>query len=208
MAWPAVRSFALNEFWGDALQLSVPMGRCESSTPSARVQSPPVPELPDLDVVADALHAALAGRRLTGARALAPLAVRGTPAELEALVGQGVARVARAGKFLDLDLDRGSRRRQPHAHRSLPAGRAGREGAVRHRRRARVRPAVAAVRPPMPPPGPHGAAWLPADDAPVIVRYRDPTQMGKVYLLPGRRRAAGPGSRPGARWAPTPSIPT
>ena len=25
---------------------------------------------------------------------------------------------------------------------------------------------------------------MPADDAPVEVRYRDPTQMGKVYLLP------------------------
>jgi formamidopyrimidine-DNA glycosylase len=29
-----------------------------------------------------------------------------------------------------------------------------------------------------------GAGWLPADDAPVEVRYRDPTQMGKVYLAP------------------------
>ena len=29
-----------------------------------------------------------------------------------------------------------------------------------------------------------GAAWLPPDDAPVELRYRDPTRMGKVYLLP------------------------
>ena len=28
------------------------------------------------------------------------------------------------------------------------------------------------------------AAWLPADDAPVELRYRDPTRMGKVYVLP------------------------
>ena len=28
------------------------------------------------------------------------------------------------------------------------------------------------------------AAWMPADDAPVEIRYRDPTQMGKVYLIP------------------------
>ena len=28
------------------------------------------------------------------------------------------------------------------------------------------------------------AAWLPANDAPAEVRYRDPSQMGKVYLLP------------------------
>ena len=34
------------------------------------------------------------------------------------------------------------------------------------------------------------ATWLPADDASVEVRYRDPTQMGKVYLAPGRRRPA------------------
>src|SRR3712207_7526764 len=29
-----------------------------------------------------------------------------------------------------------------------------------------------------------GAPWLPPDDAAAEVRYRDPTQMGKVYLLP------------------------
>ena len=29
-----------------------------------------------------------------------------------------------------------------------------------------------------------GAAWLPSDDAEAEIRYRDPTQMGKVYLLP------------------------
>src|SRR6185295_9028646 len=28
------------------------------------------------------------------------------------------------------------------------------------------------------------AAWLPADDAAAEIRYRDPTQMGKVYVLP------------------------
>ena len=33
-------------------------------------------------------------------------------------------------------------------------------------------------------PGRAGARWLPADDAPAEIRYRDPTQMGKVYLLP------------------------
>jgi formamidopyrimidine-DNA glycosylase len=29
-----------------------------------------------------------------------------------------------------------------------------------------------------------GASWLPADAEPIEVRYRDPSQMGKVYLLP------------------------
>ena len=82
-------------------------GPCESSTLVTSVQSRAVPELPDLDVVADAFHAALVGRPLTAARPLMPLAVRGTPAELDALVGQRIAaRRAGVGKFLDLDLDR------------------------------------------------------------------------------------------------------
>jgi formamidopyrimidine-DNA glycosylase len=38
-----------------------------------------------------------------------------------------------------------------------------------------------------------GATWLPADDAEVEVRYRDPTQMGKVYLLPAGQQRAVPG---------------
>ena len=29
-----------------------------------------------------------------------------------------------------------------------------------------------------------GSTWMPDDLDPVVVRYRDPTQMGKVYLLP------------------------
>ena len=38
-----------------------------------------------------------------------------------------------------------------------------------------------------------GADWLPADDRAVEVRYRDPTQMGKVYLLPARELREVPG---------------
>ena len=34
---------------------------------------------------------------------------------------------------------------------------------------------------------------MPADDAPVIVRYKDPTQMGKVYLLPAGVERPVPG---------------
>ena len=41
------------------------------------------------------------------------------------------------------------------------------------------------------------AAWLPAGDAPVTVRYRDPTQMGKVYLLPAGVPRPVPGREPG-----------
>ncbi|MGZ5332140.1 MAG: DNA-formamidopyrimidine glycosylase family protein [Solirubrobacterales bacterium] len=155
-----------------------------------------MPELPDLDVVADALHAALAGRPLTGAKALAPLAVRGTPDELGALVGQGVARVARAGKFLDLDLVRDRVVVNP-----MLTGRFQLAG------RGEKPPSGTAVelafgpRTGGPPPDAaawtRGAAWLPADDATVIVRYRDPTQMGKVYLLPAGVERPVPGRGPG-----------
>jgi formamidopyrimidine-DNA glycosylase len=65
-----------------------------------------VPELPDLAVVADALHAALAGRPIVRAEAPAPLAVRGTPAELAALVGQPLREVRRRGKFIIFELER------------------------------------------------------------------------------------------------------
>ena len=41
-----------------------------------------------------------------------------------------------------------------------------------------------------------GAAWLPADDARVEIRYRDPTQMGKVYLLPAGVERDDPGGGP------------
>jgi len=143
-----------------------------------------VPELPDLDVVADALHAALTGRPVTGVRTLAPLAVRGTPAELDALVGQGVARVARAGKSLDLDLE-------PDRVVIIPML----TGRLQLAGRGEKAPSGTAVEFTFGPrsagsaPGDartwtHGARWLPADDAPVVLRYRDPTQMGKVYLLP------------------------
>jgi formamidopyrimidine-DNA glycosylase len=142
-----------------------------------------VPELPDLAVVADALHAALTGRSLDSARALAPLAVRGTPAELDALAGQRVARVARVGKFLDLDMERDRVVVNP-----MLTGRFQLAG------RGEKAPSGVAVelmfgpRTGGPPPDAaawtRGAAWLPADDAVVAVRYRDPTQMGKVYLMP------------------------
>ena len=143
---------------------------------------PTVPELPDLAIVADAFHAALAGRRVTSVGAPAPLAVRGTPTELEALVGQSLTSVRRRGKLLLLAFERDrvvvnpmltGRFQLASARAPLPSktavvlgfgGRAGRlRGAARWTRKA---------------------PWLPADDVAVEVRYRDPTQMGKVYLLP------------------------
>ena len=57
-----------------------------------------MPELPDLTVVAEAFDAALRGRPIESVEAPGPLAVRGTPAELEALVGQTITAIRRRGK--------------------------------------------------------------------------------------------------------------
>jgi formamidopyrimidine-DNA glycosylase len=141
-----------------------------------------VPELPDLKIVAEALHASLAGRPVRLTEAPGPLAVRGTPAELAALVGQRLDRIARRGKFLLIELERDRvvvnpmltgrfqlaepGTKQP-ANTAVVLGFGPRDAG----------PADAA-------PWTAGAGWLPADDATPEVRYRDPTQMGKVYLVP------------------------
>jgi formamidopyrimidine-DNA glycosylase len=174
----------------------MPVGPGESSTRVRSVQSRCVPELPDLDVVADALQAALGGRSLTGARATMPLAIRGTPAELDALAGQRVGRVARVGKFLELQLDRDRVLVNPMlTGRFQLAGRGERAPSgtaveLSFGSRSGGPPSNAAA-------WTVGATWLPADAAGVLVRYRDPTQMGKVYLLPAGIERPVPGLGPG-----------
>jgi formamidopyrimidine-DNA glycosylase len=42
-----------------------------------------------------------------------------------------------------------------------------------------------------------GATWMPAPEATPEIRYRDPTQMGKVYLLPAGAGRTVPGLGPG-----------
>ena len=141
-----------------------------------------MPELPDLTVVADALHAALAGRTVVSAEAPGPLAVRGTPAELAGLVGQRVRSIRRRGKFLLIDLERDAIACNPmltgRFQLAAPGDKLPAKTAVVlgfGPRTARPRDAARWTR---------GAPWLPADDAPAEVRYRDPTQMGKIYLQP------------------------
>jgi formamidopyrimidine-DNA glycosylase len=141
-----------------------------------------VPELPDLTVVADALHAALTGRPVTSAEAPGPLAVRGTPAELQVLVGQAVIAVRQRGKFLLITLERDSIACNPmltgRFQLAAPGDKRPTRTAVVFGFDPRASgPADAAT-------WTRGAAWLPADDSPVEVRYRDPTQMGKIYLQP------------------------
>jgi formamidopyrimidine-DNA glycosylase len=154
-----------------------------------------VPELPDLTVVAEAFEAALAGRPITAARAMAPLAVRGTPAELDTLVGQSVSAVGRRGKFLSFDLSRDrlvfspmltGRFQLAAPDGPLPSSTALVLGFGARSADRRAGPDWTA-----------GAAWMPEPDSAVEIRFRDPTQMGKVYLLPAGTDRAVPGMGPG-----------
>jgi formamidopyrimidine-DNA glycosylase len=139
-----------------------------------------VPELPDLTVVADALHAALAGRPVRSATAPGPLAVRGTPDELAALAGQTVGSIRRRGKFLLIELDRDAVACNPmltgRFQLAAPGDKLPGKTAVVLGFGARTAgPGDAAE-------WTRDAAWLPGDDSRPEIRYRDPTQMGKVYL--------------------------
>jgi formamidopyrimidine-DNA glycosylase len=141
-----------------------------------------VPELPDLAIVADAFHAALAGRSIERVEAPAPLAVRGTPAELTALVGQSVRRVHRRGKFVLYELER-----DRIAVNAMLTGRF-QLAAPKDKRPPNTAVVLAfgarAAAPTDAATWTRGADWLPADGEPVEIRYRDPSQMGKVYLMP------------------------
>ncbi|MEP6638810.1 MAG: DNA-formamidopyrimidine glycosylase family protein [Chloroflexota bacterium] len=154
-----------------------------------------MPELPDLTVVADALHAALAGRPVVAASAPGPLAVRGTPPELAALVDQTVMSIRRRGKFLLIDLERDEIACNPMLTGRFQLASAG--------DKLPTKTAVVLGFGPRshgPPPDAaawtRGAAWLPADDARTEVRYRDPTQMGKIYLRPAGVERPIPGLGP------------
>jgi formamidopyrimidine-DNA glycosylase len=152
-----------------------------------------VPELPDLDVVADALHAALAGRRILEARATNPLVVRGVPAELEALRDQRVEGIARVGKLLDIRLDRDRLVVNP-----MLTGRFQLAASTEVKAPGGLALVLRfGVRPDGPPPDAAAwladASWMPRDSAEPEVRYRDPTQMGKVYVLPAGTDRVVPG---------------
>jgi formamidopyrimidine-DNA glycosylase len=141
-----------------------------------------VPELPDLAIVADALHAALAGRSVERAESPAPLAIRGTPAELQALVGQRLEKVSRRGKFLLFELARDrlavNAMLTGRLQLAAPDDKRPQSTAVVLRFGPRARgPRDAAA-------WTKAAGWLPANAGQAEVRYRDPSQMGKVYLLP------------------------
>ena len=151
-----------------------------------------MPELPDLTVVAEAFDAALRGRPIESVEAPGPLAVRGTPAELEALVGQTVTAIRQRGKFLLIDLDRDRVVVNP-----MLTGRFQLAGpGVKHPSKTALVMGLGARGKPVrfrPAAWTREATWLPAADAHPEIRYRDPTQMGKVYLLPAGMDRPVPG---------------
>jgi formamidopyrimidine-DNA glycosylase len=152
-----------------------------------------VPELPDLAIVADAFHAALAGRSIERAEAPAPLAVRGTPAEVAALAGQQLRAVRRRGKFIRFELDRDlvavNAMLTGRFQLAAPADKRAANTAVVLGFGSRARGPNDAAR------WTKGAPWLPRNDGPAEIRYRDPSQMGKVYIVPAgsNRPVAGLG---------------
>ncbi len=122
-----------------------------------------------------------------------PLALRGTPAELTALVDQRLERVYRLGKFLFLELDRdkvvvnpmltGRFQLAPSSDVKRPQKTAFVLGFGARSGRG-PRNAATWTR---------GAAWLPGPHTMPEMRYRDPTQMGKVYVLPAAIERPVPG---------------
>jgi formamidopyrimidine-DNA glycosylase len=157
---------------------------------------PSVPETPDLAILADAFHAAVSGRRVVAVEALGPLTVRGTPSELAAFQGQRLERFYRRGKFLWLEFER-----DRIAVNAMLTG------------RLQLAPTPGTKKPPKtlfvmrfgsrgegegPPVDSAewtlGADWVPGGDATPELRYRDPTQMGKIYLLPRGVDRAVPGA--------------
>jgi formamidopyrimidine-DNA glycosylase len=156
-----------------------------------------MPELPDLAILADAFHAALTGRPVTAIEAPGPLTVRGTPRELDAFVGQRLERFYRRGKFLWLvfDRDRIAINAMLTGRLQLAANAAVKRPqktlfVMRFGSRTDGPPSDAAA-------WTSGASWMPGDAAAPELRYKDATQMGKVYLLPAGVARVVPGAAEG-----------
>ncbi|HEX7490154.1 MAG TPA: DNA-formamidopyrimidine glycosylase family protein [Candidatus Limnocylindrales bacterium] len=154
-----------------------------------------MPELPDLSILADAFEAAMVGRPVLGVEAPGPLTVRGTPAEMDALVGQRLERFYRRGKFLWLEFERDrvvinamlTGRLQLAA---TPAVKRLQKTLFIVKYGSRVGPQAGTAS------WTAGASWVPRDEATPEMRYRDATQMGKVYLLPRGVERPVPGIGP------------
>ncbi len=145
-----------------------------------------MPELPDLAILADAFDAALRGRPVTAVTVTDPLVLRATPGEAAGLVGHPLEGVGRRGKLLVFRLGEHDLWAAPMLSgrfglavpgaakpRAAVTFAFGTRAAAAGRRTGRRTAAWVA-----------GAAWLPADDRVVELRYLDPTRMGKLYVTP------------------------
>jgi len=160
-----------------------------------------VPELPDLRILADAFTATLSGRELLSATVKQPLVLRGTSVELHSFEGRRLENVWQRGKFLTFDFDSGAKGHGHTARIVINAMLTGRLGLARPE--AKALPSTAVVFRFSPrgddatrmnaPAWTADADWLPPEDEPLELRYRDPRKMGKVYLLPDgiERQVAG-----------------
>lgn len=155
-----------------------------------------MPESPDLAVLAEAFQAALTGRPLESVETPESLVVRATPQELASLQGQRLEAVSRRGKFLVLQLDRDRLVFNPMLTGRLGMARPGSKpftrtaavltfGPSSPRGRSQPQPVAAAWT--------RGADWLPESSARVELRYRDPTRMGKLYVVPAGAERPIPG---------------
>ena len=142
-----------------------------------------MPELPDLAILAEALDAGLVGRPLTSGSTPQSLVLRGTPAELSKFNGQVLRSVKRRGKFLLFEFER-----DRIIINAMLTGRLGfaEPGSKQWSQVAAVftfAPVAEERRQPVAD-WLADARWLPDPAAPIEMRYRDSTRMGKVYLMP------------------------
>jgi formamidopyrimidine-DNA glycosylase len=156
-----------------------------------------MPELPDLVILADAFHAALVDRHVMDVEAPGPLTVRGTPTDMVALVGQRLLSFRRRGKFLWLEFDR-----DQIAINAMLTGRLQLAANAKVKRPSKTMFVMRFGPREGPPPADaaawtRDAEWLPSNDAHPELRYRDPTTMGKIYLLPAGVARVVPGAGEG-----------
>ena len=136
-----------------------------------------MPERPDLEYVVGVLDPALRGRKIAGAELHKPVLLRMmVPGRLpDALVGRQIIAVTRLSHFvvflLDLDLDLAIHPMLAGRFDLVPPGAAQRKDVG----------VVLSLGP-----GPAGGA-------PVLLRYRDDKEMGKVYVAPRGKRDQVPG---------------
>jgi len=87
------------------LQLTANPTLCSLLWPKAGASGAAVPELPEMQALAERLDSAVAGSTLIGAQALQFSALKSFELAPESVVGQTVRSVGRRGKFLVIDLD-------------------------------------------------------------------------------------------------------